>query len=496
MMPIKMHELKLDVNNTTRTLNVYSGDLTKSNHKYDFVFCSAFKSHYGHENESFIKSLDEAIRPNSIENLSNSPKINGKDFGFWISKDLNTAFCKRVCCFELEQLETNDEVDFRSIFNFFTLFLKTTRDYRIKNIATPLLFTNNYGLTPKQMIPVLLETALDCFKCDNELEEFSIYIYNDPSSLDAVKAALENLLIKHYDVFISYPHENKTTADSIFVALEKNKIKPWIDRKLKIGDKLDETISSAISDSRIFLFLWFDATEKSDYCKKELNYAIQLNKKIVPYKGVHIINKEGDIWKAINNIKWFDGDDNNHEALIAQINDLLVLLENDGVSDGSYTDSEVYFDNDEKTQESERRDTYHLERFIIAQNKNNYYDLAVEEIKKGKKRSEWMWFVFPQIVGLGRTNKNEFFSIKSLDEAKAYLEHPVLGNRLIKISRLLLKINHNDPTLVFGFVDSLKLKSSMTLFYHVSNLHVFKDVLTKFYKGEEDKKTLDIVNGK
>jgi uncharacterized protein (DUF1810 family) len=131
-----------------------------------------------------------------------------------------------------------------------------------------------------------------------------------------------------------------------------------------------------------------------------------------------------------------------------------------------------------------------LDRFIEAQ--DEVYLKALEEIKRGRKISHWMWYIFPQIKGLGSSNISVYYSIKSLEEAKEYLDNDILGNRLREISEELLKLKENNPKMIFGEIDSLKLKSSMTLFKYISNEEVFTNVLNKYYQGEEDNLTLSI----
>lgn len=135
---------------------------------------------------------------------------------------------------------------------------------------------------------------------------------------------------------------------------------------------------------------------------------------------------------------------------------------------------------------------YDLERFVKAQ--EGVYEKALSEIKGGLKETHWMWYIFPQVIGLGHTRTNDFFAIKSEEESTEYLKHDVLGPRLIEMVEVLLALNTDDPVSVFGGLDALKLKSSMTLFYEVSGNPIFASVLDKFYMGEEDKKTIDIIN--
>ena len=133
-----------------------------------------------------------------------------------------------------------------------------------------------------------------------------------------------------------------------------------------------------------------------------------------------------------------------------------------------------------------------LERFLIAQ--QTYYQTALQEIKSGKKRSHWMWFIFPQIAGLGYSETARYYAIKDLDEAKAYMEDYTLGTNLIEISQALLEIKSNDADEVMGRPDNLKLKSSMTLFALAKpECEVFQKVLDKFFHGERDQRTVEIL---
>ena len=138
-------------------------------------------------------------------------------------------------------------------------------------------------------------------------------------------------------------------------------------------------------------------------------------------------------------------------------------------------------------------DTYDLNRFVEAQKKD--YAVALAEIRRGKKRSHWMWYIFPQVLGLGYTSTSMQFGIKNLDEAAAYLNHAILGRRLVEISNVLLTLETDDAVKVFGSTDYKKLKSSMTLFSLLPGTdEVFQHVLDKFFNGNKDEKTLQLLN--
>ena len=133
-----------------------------------------------------------------------------------------------------------------------------------------------------------------------------------------------------------------------------------------------------------------------------------------------------------------------------------------------------------------------LTRFTEAQ--NTQYAIALAEITKGRKISHWMWYIFPQIKGLGFSEMARFYGINDVQEAKEYVNHPILGKRLIQISQVLLGLNGNNANAVFGSPDDLKLKSCMTLFASVSSEPVFQQVLDKFFDGNKDERTLQMIS--
>lgn len=133
-----------------------------------------------------------------------------------------------------------------------------------------------------------------------------------------------------------------------------------------------------------------------------------------------------------------------------------------------------------------------LVRFLDAQNK--LYLSALSEIKKGRKESLWMWFIFPQIKGLGSCDTSKFYEIKNADEAIAFLEHPILGKHLIEISAELIKTDEKTAEDIFGNPDNEKLQSCMTLFASVQNTEpVFNEVLDKYFDGSSDFHTIQLL---
>ena len=133
-----------------------------------------------------------------------------------------------------------------------------------------------------------------------------------------------------------------------------------------------------------------------------------------------------------------------------------------------------------------------LQRFIDAQEAS--YSTALAEIMQGRKRSHWMWYVFPQIQGLGLSETAKFYALQDAAEAKAFLAHPVLGSRLVRISTALLELPGHDAHAVLGSPDDVKLRSSMTLFASLPQAPaVFQAVLDKYYAGQPDPSTLRIL---
>ncbi len=133
-----------------------------------------------------------------------------------------------------------------------------------------------------------------------------------------------------------------------------------------------------------------------------------------------------------------------------------------------------------------------LQRFLWAQ--EGVIDSVREELRRGRKTSHWMWYIFPQVAGLGRSATAQKYAIQSVEEAKAYLDDPVLGERLRECSKLLLEHRESDAEHILGGIDALKLRSSMTLFARVSRGEsVFRQVLDAFYGGVPDRATRDIL---
>lgn len=139
------------------------------------------------------------------------------------------------------------------------------------------------------------------------------------------------------------------------------------------------------------------------------------------------------------------------------------------------------------------QDNHNLNRFVEAQEYS--YPIALGELREGRKRSHWMWYIFPQLKYLGHSYNSQFYGISGIDEATAYLQHPVLGPRLREVSEAILNLPTTDPREVFGGIDALKLRSSMTLFDRASPDDIFSRVLDKYFSSRRDPRTLKILEG-
>ena len=137
-----------------------------------------------------------------------------------------------------------------------------------------------------------------------------------------------------------------------------------------------------------------------------------------------------------------------------------------------------------------------LQRFVDAQDSGGTYDRVLAELHAGAKRSHWMWFVFPQLAGLGRSATARRYALHGLDEARAYLAHPVLGPRLRECAEALLTLDSSDPVAVLGAVDAQKLRSCMTLFDRAASTgEPFRPVLDRFFGGRPDEATTGLLGG-
>jgi uncharacterized protein (DUF1810 family) len=140
----------------------------------------------------------------------------------------------------------------------------------------------------------------------------------------------------------------------------------------------------------------------------------------------------------------------------------------------------------------ESDDPFNLKRFTNAQ--ESIYDCALAELRRGLKQSHWMWFIFPQIIGLGNSYNSRFYAITGIEEARQFLQHPILGKRLLECTEAVLAVESRSASDIFGYPDDLKLKSSMTLFADVASARsVFDRVLEKYFSGERDKRTLQLL---
>ena len=137
-------------------------------------------------------------------------------------------------------------------------------------------------------------------------------------------------------------------------------------------------------------------------------------------------------------------------------------------------------------------DPYDLDRFLKAQ--EDSYDTALDELRTGRKRSHWIWFVFPQLAGLGQSPTSQFYGIKSLDEAAAYLQHPILGGRLHESLKVLQMLDETSADHIFGELDAMKFRSSLTLFAEADPADpIVESALNRWFDGRKDEKTLRLL---
>ncbi len=141
----------------------------------------------------------------------------------------------------------------------------------------------------------------------------------------------------------------------------------------------------------------------------------------------------------------------------------------------------------------EKDDPYALSRFIVAQ--APVFDTVLSELRAGRKRTHWMWFVFPQLRALGKSATANFYGVGSLDEARAYLQNPILADRLAQAISAVLAVPERSAHEIFGSPDDLKFRSSMTLFHEAAgeSATLFKTALERFFDGEPDKRTLELI---
>lgn len=135
---------------------------------------------------------------------------------------------------------------------------------------------------------------------------------------------------------------------------------------------------------------------------------------------------------------------------------------------------------------------FNLARFV--EEKNGVYPIALKEMQEGRKRSHWMWYIFPQLKHLGHSYNAKYYGISGIEEASAYLLHPILGQHLREVCETILNLPEKDAKAIFGGIDTIKLRSSMTLFDLVSPNEVFAQVIGKYFSGQRDILTLKIIN--
>ena len=158
----------------------------------------------------------------------------------------------------------------------------------------------------------------------------------------------------------------------------------------------------------------------------------------------------------------------------------------------SFKELLAFFKKEEpKKSEPKPRLDHSLERFVVAQER--IYPRALEEVRNGKKLTHWIWYIFPQLKGLGHSNKSIYYGLDGIEEARAYLAHPILGARLREITTAVLQ-SEKSADEIFGGIDTIKLRSCMTLFNEVADDDLFGRVLLKCFEGKSDSKTLELLS--
>lgn len=136
-------------------------------------------------------------------------------------------------------------------------------------------------------------------------------------------------------------------------------------------------------------------------------------------------------------------------------------------------------------------DKFNLVRFVEAQ--QSVYPIVLKELRDGRKRSHWMWYIFPQLKHLGYSYNAKYYGISGIEEASAYLEHPILGTRLREVTETILNLPDNNAVTIFGGIDAIKLRSSMTLFDYISPNDVFAQVIDKYFDRQRDSKSIKLI---
>lgn len=270
------------VHGIKRTINVYLDHLYNAKKKYDLMLCSAFKDNYYPLEGTVIHGF--FTHGVVVSELAKNPAINGKDFGFWISKEIDAPYCSRIGCVEFVDYTVAEQKNPLGIFSFMENVISYhDKNIHIKSVATPILGTGHQQLSYQFVVPALIKTILNSFENNDELEDVSIFVISQ-EKFDILKKQLDSLFEESFDVFISYSSKQKIEASNICDVLRKMNLKTWFDsNSIEGGESYLEKIPIGIQNSKVFLVLLTEDAENSPWVSRELQTAIKWQKFIVPY---------------------------------------------------------------------------------------------------------------------------------------------------------------------------------------------------------------------
>lgn len=320
----KVHSLKCCINGINREINLYKGDMTEAKERFDLVMCSSFKGIYYPKNNTFICSLKEVGI--NVELLSYKPAYGSSNTGFWFSKEIESDLCKRICCVELAELNSNKETNVSGIFSVLGTSIGVDKDFHFKRIGTVSLGTGTIGLKKESIAPLMLDMMRESFRRNNELIEYSIFCLTD-DRIEAFKNYLNTFIDKTFDVFISYSHKQRDLAIEIENQLIEIGLKVWRDdNHLKVGDAVYKTLTESIDKSKSVLSILSKDYEQSNYCKLEFKQSKELNKLIIPYNDENYYPEPDFLSNYIGDINWLKREKFSVTDLCKQIKEKIDLI--------------------------------------------------------------------------------------------------------------------------------------------------------------------------
>lgn len=309
---------EITIHGIKRTITVFLDHLYNAKKQYDLMLCSAFKGDYYPLPGTVIHGL--FTHGVSVEGLAENPEINGKDFGFWISKEIDSPFCKRIGCIEFIDYTSINQKNPLGIFSFMENVISYhDKNIHIKSVATPLLGTGQQNLSYQFVVPVLIKTILNSFENNDELEDVSIFAISEDKYNILVKQ-LDSLFKETFDVFISYSSKQKDEASQMCSLLRDINLKTWFDSNIiQGGESYLEKIPSGIQNSKVFLLLLTPDAESSPWVSRELQTAINCHKYIVPYVITdHTIDIKFDF--MLSDVQRLDSNKISQQEIVAFIN--------------------------------------------------------------------------------------------------------------------------------------------------------------------------------